>query len=999
MKNYFIPAITLIWAFGALSACGSLSAPWQAQDIGSVGFAGSTNNSAGTFTLVGSGADIYGTADACQFAYQQITGNCTIIARVDTVQDTNTWAKAGVMIRETLNANAAEAATLVTPGAGTTFQSRSTTGGSTDFVQTTGSAPYWVALTRNGNTFSGYVSPDGINWTPSGTPVTISMASTYYVGLAVTSHDNTQACTATLDSITLTGGLPPPWQNQDVGSVGFTGSSSASGGTFTLTGSGTDIYGTADACQFMYQPISGDCTVVARVASIQNTNAWAKAGVMIRDTLDADAMEAATFVTPLAGTSFQYRSDTGDDTTAGQTPGSAPYWVKLVRGGNTFSSYISHDGNIWLSEGPPVTIPMATTVYVGVAVTSHDNTQTCTATLDNVSVSVPYWRIGLNDGSNAEFTGTGNMPTSYTIPSDWSMQTTWPQWPPAPPANTPWTTTINYNLATVPPNGVMFTFKAVNASMMIPELAVYSNFAPCGIIQIGGAQYPGFGPPDTYTRTFTRAYQIYIPPQFLVAGANQLQISALGSPYNRSTTIFLPFTIDYMELDSLAAPPLEPINGKVTYTGINDGGFDINSSTIAIDQDEAEWMGVAYCGNPERIAFWNNLTDQTPAARLSYLQELQSLDMTCILDGWNCADTTDSEIIDGQLPDDGSATYINSLFSSYGSLVQFYEICNEPCQSITSASNQYCTAVANYVNTLLPANVQLTSPGYAYGGGYGDPINWDDGANYANRTMLDGLCDAYDGHAYGSSYGYDNGNLAETIDADGLWVDGNPQITNGWSKPFVVTECGSGSSNADAHEVCTSADEEYSSALDRNLRAHIAFADYFCAHAMFNNGTTYDYINGTQTDPTTWVANPSNSAEGDMDTRPKALRRLVLAYGTHGAPLPYTWQTPPTTLPSSSQGPVYFRAVDTSTLPPLPGSGATSSKILLSFVNFDLLNSNTISVNVTMPAAKTYSGVSYNSATSFTSAQTILTGLTATPTLPLSVTLGPGESVEYILDR
>ena len=616
------------------------------------------------------------------------------------------------------------------------------------------------------------------------------------------------------------------------------------------------------------------------------------------------------------------------------------------------------------------------------------------------SANNTLWRIGLNNGSNTEFTGTGSMPATYTIGSNWATQTTWPEWPPTPPARTPWTTTINYNLTSVPPNGVMFTFKAVNASMMIPELAVYSNFAPCGIIQIGGAQYPGFGPPDTYTRTFTRPYQIYIPAQFLVAGANQLQISALGSPYNRGTTIFLGFTIDYMELDIQPMPPFEPINGKITYTGINDGGFAINSSTVAIDQAEAEWMGVAYCGNPERIPFWNNLTgQQAPADRLSYLQEMKTLDMTCILDGWNCANTTDSQIVSGQLPADGSATYLSGLFSSYGSLVQFYEICNEPCQSITNASNKYCTAVANYVNGIKPSSVQLTSPGYAYGGGYGDPVNWDNMANYTNRTALDNLCSAVGGHAYGSSYGYDGGSLAETIDADGTWVGGNPQITNGWTKPFIATECGSGTSNADAHEVCTSVNEEYSSALDRDLRAHIAFADYFCAHAMFNNGSTYNYINGTQTDTTTWTANPANSAQGDLDTRPKALRRLALAYGTHGAPLKYTWQTPPTSLPAASHGPVYFRAVDTSTLPPLPGGGATSNKILLSFVNFDLLNSNTISVNVTMPAAKTYTGVSYNSATTYTSARTVITGLSANPVLPLSVTLGPGEAVEYILNR
>ncbi len=72
-------------------------------------------------------------------------------------------------------------------------------------------------------------------------------------------------------------------------------------------------------------------------------------------------------------------------------------------------------------------------------------------------------------------------------------------------------------------------FKSVTATMEVPELAVYSNFALCGVIQIAGAKYPGFGSAESFARTFTRPYQIYIPPQFLVVGNNQLQISALGS--------------------------------------------------------------------------------------------------------------------------------------------------------------------------------------------------------------------------------------------------------------------------------------------------------------------------------------------------------------------------------------------------------------------------------------------------------------------------------------
>src|SRR5205085_468597 len=100
------------------------------------------------------------------------------------------WSKAGVMIRESLAANAINAFIAVTPGNGVTWQTRSTTGGNSGNAAT-GSlvAPYWVKLVRSGNTFTGYRSPDGITWTQQGT-ATITMASAAYVGLVLTSHNS-----------------------------------------------------------------------------------------------------------------------------------------------------------------------------------------------------------------------------------------------------------------------------------------------------------------------------------------------------------------------------------------------------------------------------------------------------------------------------------------------------------------------------------------------------------------------------------------------------------------------------------------------------------------------------------------------------------------------------------------------------------------------------------------------------------------------------------------
>ena len=91
--------------------------------------------------------------------------------------------------------------------------------------------------------------------------------------------------------------------------------------------------------------VTGDCTIIARVASVQNIDAWSKAGVMIRASLDADAPNAFIAVTPGSGVTWQYRLTAGGGTSWNQTSGlSAPYWVKLVRSGTLFTGYRSPDG-------------------------------------------------------------------------------------------------------------------------------------------------------------------------------------------------------------------------------------------------------------------------------------------------------------------------------------------------------------------------------------------------------------------------------------------------------------------------------------------------------------------------------------------------------------------------------------------------------------------------------------------------------------------------------
>jgi len=210
MKYYYVVTAIAggVESPNSAEAAVNLPYPWMTQDIGAVGVLGGANFSNGVFTAIGSGADIWNNADALRFVYVPVTGNCTIFVRVTAVQNVDGWSKAGVMIRESLAANAINAYVAVTPGNGVTWQTRTTTGGATGNAATANlTAPYWVKLVRFGNTFTGFRSPDGVVWTQQGTG-TFTMASTAYIGLALTSHNNSSLCTATFDNVTL-----PGWAN------------------------------------------------------------------------------------------------------------------------------------------------------------------------------------------------------------------------------------------------------------------------------------------------------------------------------------------------------------------------------------------------------------------------------------------------------------------------------------------------------------------------------------------------------------------------------------------------------------------------------------------------------------------------------------------------------------------------------------------------------------------------------------------------------------------
>src|SRR6185295_3064091 len=153
------------------------------------------------FSLKAAGSDVWGAADAFHYAYRPLNGDGFIVARLKSLQNTSTSAKAGVMIRETLTPGSANAFMLVTQGKGTDFQRRLTSGAATvNQVGTLDKPPYWVKLERIGDTFNAYQSPDGTTWTLVGSD-TIPMAASIYIGLAAVSHTVMATTIGVFDSV------------------------------------------------------------------------------------------------------------------------------------------------------------------------------------------------------------------------------------------------------------------------------------------------------------------------------------------------------------------------------------------------------------------------------------------------------------------------------------------------------------------------------------------------------------------------------------------------------------------------------------------------------------------------------------------------------------------------------------------------------------------------------------------------------------------------------
>jgi hypothetical protein len=193
---------------------------------------GFAETATGSIIMNAIGTDIWNNGDQFRFAYKSLSGDGTMVARVDAIVNSNVWAKGGVMVRQNVQPGSVHAFMPITPGGasggnGASFQRRLTANGASTSDSSTSlvAAPYWVKIERKGTSLSGYISPDGKTWTQLGTAQTIPMTDPVLIGLALSSHDAAIPTSAEFSNVATTGNMTGAWQVAEIGAPQPTGNS------------------------------------------------------------------------------------------------------------------------------------------------------------------------------------------------------------------------------------------------------------------------------------------------------------------------------------------------------------------------------------------------------------------------------------------------------------------------------------------------------------------------------------------------------------------------------------------------------------------------------------------------------------------------------------------------------------------------------------------------------------------------------------------------------
>ena len=348
----------------------------------------------GTLSIETNGTSIWNRPDGGgTLLYQSVSGD--FVATLKIIQGLQgsgqQWAKIGLMARASTAANSRW---VMVMKARDVVQFGYRTGSSGErFANDVGTGePVWVRIVRSGDTFAGYYSTDGSTWV-AGTGdgqnggVTVDMADDILIGISAASYSGTPAtgivddfevcfvsflaeeCAAHSDDFETPGAIA--WTDADFGDS-VPGSSSIGGGTMTVLGNGSSLWG-SDNFHYTYQPVSGNFAATLKINSGPTQAEWSKAGLMVRGSTIQDSAQVMVLKTRNHGLQFGRRASDGASNErfdADTEDGTLPVWVRIVRNGNAFSAFHSTNGSDWEYDAS-TTANLPDGVLIGMAVSSY----------------------------------------------------------------------------------------------------------------------------------------------------------------------------------------------------------------------------------------------------------------------------------------------------------------------------------------------------------------------------------------------------------------------------------------------------------------------------------------------------------------------------------------------------------------------------------------------------------------------------------------------------
>lgn len=352
---------------------------WTAQTIGSPTIAGTVdyNATTGQTTASGRGHVIDGTADKFQFIHQPLVGDGEIITRVASMTNTASYPRTAIMLRTSLEANSAHVILWVSNHDGYSFGYRQTNGASySGDSRVNGSAPIWLKLARLGQRVTAFRSMDGVVWTNMGSiPATMTLPSTLYAGLAVTSNDSNGGAVATVTHLALrqSGAAPTEATTSLIGSGISAGAVSANGANAYVLGSnGGNLGGATPGLVLFHRSFTGDGEISARVTSFGGIASGSSIGLMIRDSVQPEALYASIAITP-NGVRRKHINGVGENPVDLSSTGVPVLWLKMRRHGVLFSAFTSSDGLTWQPVGKAFAIPISAQAQWGLTMVGAGN--------------------------------------------------------------------------------------------------------------------------------------------------------------------------------------------------------------------------------------------------------------------------------------------------------------------------------------------------------------------------------------------------------------------------------------------------------------------------------------------------------------------------------------------------------------------------------------------------------------------------------------------------